>query len=107
MSIPSPIDLVSGALLLAGALFALSGGIGLLRFPDFYTRTHAVSLTDSAGASLVLLGLLIRAPEWGVGVRLLLILLFMLLTGPTATHALAQAARRDGVRAWSEGQGRR
>lgn len=107
MSIPSPIDLVSGLVLLAGALFALSGGIGLLRFPDFYTRTHAVSLTDAAGASLVLLGLLIRAPEWGVGIRLLLILLFMLLTGPTATHALAQAARRDGVRVWSEGQGRR
>lgn len=102
----SPIDLVSGLLVLAGGLLALSGGVGLLRFPDFFTRTHAVSLTDSAGAGLILLGLLLRAPDWGTGIRLALILLFMLLTGPTAAHALAQAARRDGVRPWAEGEKR-
>jgi multicomponent Na+:H+ antiporter subunit G len=98
------LDLVSAGLLVAGGLFAVSGGLGLLRLPDFYTRVHAVGLTDSAGAGLILLGLLLQAPDWATAVRLVLILLFLLLTGPTATQALAQAARRDGVKIWLDGE---
>lgn len=101
------LDFVSGLLLVAGGLFAISGGVGLFRFPDFYTRVHAAGLTDSAGAGLILLGLLLQVSDWGTAVRLVLILLFMLLTGPTATQALAQAARRDRVRVWFEGERRR
>ncbi|MPY81429.1 MAG: sodium:proton antiporter [Propionibacteriales bacterium] len=100
-------ELVSGVLLAAGGLFVISGGVGLLRFPDFYTRIHAVGITDSAGAGLILLGLLFHTTSWDTAVRLVLILLFMVLTGPTATHALAQAARRDGVHVWREGERRR
>ena len=96
------VDAASGVLLLAGSLLAVTGGVGLLRFPDFYTRTHAAGLMDSAGAVLILLGLLLRAPDLGVAVRLLLIAAFLLITGPTATHALAHAARNDGVRVWAE-----
>ncbi|HEX6336314.1 MAG TPA: monovalent cation/H(+) antiporter subunit G [Jiangellaceae bacterium] len=96
------LDATSSVLLLAGSLFALTGGVGLLRFPDFYTRTHAAGLMDSAGAVLILLGLLLRTSDLGVGVRLLLIAAFLLITGPTATHALAHAARNDGVRVWAE-----
>jgi multicomponent Na+:H+ antiporter subunit G len=96
------LDVASGVLLLAGSLFAVTGGIGLLRFPDFYTRTHAAGLMDSAGAVLILLGLLLLAPDLGSAVRLLLIAAFLLVTGPTATHALAHAARNDGVRVWAE-----
>lgn len=107
MSLSPAIEIASGVLLLIGSVFALSGGAGLLRFPDFYTRAHAVSLTDSVGAGFILLGLLLRSPEWGVGVRLVLILLFLLLTGPTAAHLLARAARRDRLPAWFEGEQRR
>jgi multicomponent Na+:H+ antiporter subunit G len=57
---------------------------------------------DAAGALLILLGLLLRAPDLSSGVRLLLIAAFLLITGPTATHALAHAARNDGVRVWAE-----
>lgn len=91
------IDIISDVLLAAGAVFLLSGGVGLLRFPDFYTRIHAASITDSAGAGLILLGLLLRVDGWEVAVRLLIIVFFMSLTGPTATHVLAHAARRDGL----------
>jgi multicomponent Na+:H+ antiporter subunit G len=98
---------VSGVLLGAGGLFVLSGGVGLLRFPDFYTRTHAAGITDSAGAGLILLGLLVLTPGWETGVRLVIIMLFLLLTSPTATYVLAFAARRDGVRVWHEGDRRR
>lgn len=107
MSVAFLVDLASGLLLVAGGLFAVSGGVGLLRFPDFYTRVHAASVTDSAGAGLILLGLLLQVPNAATAVRLVLILLFMLLTGPTAAHTLAQAARRDGVRVWREGRKRR
>ncbi|MBC9726332.1 monovalent cation/H(+) antiporter subunit G [Streptomyces sp. TRM68367] len=101
------VEVLSGVLLVAGALFMLSGAVGLLRFPDFYTRIHAVGVTDSVGAGLVLLGLLLRTTAWDTGVRLVIILLFMALTSPTATHILAHAARRDGVRVWREGDPRR
>jgi multicomponent Na+:H+ antiporter subunit G len=101
------LDVLSAVLLGAGALFVLSGGVGLLRFPDFYTRTHAAGVTESAGAGLILLGLLLRAGTWDTAVRLLVILLFIALTSPTATHILAHAARRDGVPVWREGDRRR
>ena len=86
---------------------SFSGGVGLLRFPDFYTRIHAAGVTDSAGAGLILLGLLLQATGWATAVRLLIIMLFLALTGPTATHILAHAARRDGVPVWREGDPRR
>ncbi len=99
------LDILSGLLLAAGAVFLVSGALGMLRFPDFYTRTHAAGITDSAGAGLILLGLLPQVTGWEVAVRLLIIALFLVLTAPTATHILAHAARRDGVAIWS-GDGR-
>ncbi|MFC4852857.1 monovalent cation/H(+) antiporter subunit G [Actinophytocola glycyrrhizae] len=101
------LDVVSWVLLAAGALFVVSGGVGLLRFPDFYTRIHAAGVTDSAGAGLILFGLLAQATTWDTAVRLLVIALFLALSGPTATHILARAARRDGVPVWREGDRRR
>lgn len=90
------VEVLSALLLAAGSFFAFTGAVGLHRFPDFYARTHAASITDSAGAGLILLGLLLQA-GWADGVRLVLILVFLLFTSPTATHALAQAALRDGL----------
>lgn len=104
MSVADVLQFGAGVLLAIGSLFVLSGGVGMLRFPDFYTRTHAAGLTDSAGAAMLLIGLLLLAPDWQVAVRLLLILLFMLISGPTAAHALAQAARKDGLKVWKAGE---
>lgn len=107
MTGPGVLEAVSGVLVVLGAVVTLSGAVGLLRLPDFYTRIHAVSLTDTTGLGLILLGLLLQAPDWGVGVRLMLVLAFLVLTSPTATHALAQAARKDGVDTWTAGEPRR
>lgn len=93
----SALDILSGVLLAAGAAFAFTGAVGLLRFGDFYSRTHAAGITDGAGAGLILLGLLLQA-DGASGVRLVLILVFLLFTSPTATHALAQSALRDGLK---------
>lgn len=86
------LDMISWVLLLAGSFFCFSGGVGVLRFPDFYTRMHAAGVTDTLGAALILIGLMLQAPDGIVLVKLILILLFALLTGPTASHALAKSA---------------
>lgn len=83
---------LSGFFLLAGGTFGILGGIGLLRFPDFYSRLHAAGITDTLCALLIILGLLIQAGLALVSIKLLLILLFLLFTAPTASHALARAA---------------
>ncbi len=85
------------ALCLAGALLCLVGTIGVLRFPDFYTRLHAASITDTSGAALVLLGMALLAPGWLVVTKLGAIFIFLFLTSPTASHALANAAHTAGL----------
>jgi multicomponent Na+:H+ antiporter subunit G len=90
-----PIDLLSWLVLIGGVLFALIGGVGLLRLPDFYTRLHAAGVTDTLGAGLILLGLMLQAGWTLVTVKLLLILLLLWFTGVTATHALVRAALAD------------
>ena len=92
------VDLISWALVLAGAFFMLVGGIGVLRLPDFFTRQHAAGVTDTMGANLILIALIIQSPAGADTVRLVLILAFLFITGPTASHALAQAAISTGIR---------
>ena len=88
----SVLDFVAGACLLGGAAFLVIGAIGLIRFPDFFTRIHATGIIDTMGVALTFAGLVILAGWTLPAVKLVLILCFMLLTGPTATHALAKAA---------------
>ena len=79
-------------LLMLGCFFCIVGAIGLIRFPDFFTRVHAASIIDSLGAILILLGLITQTENLLIIFKILLILVFMMLTGPTAVHALARAA---------------
>ena len=89
---PTLVHLLAGACLLGGAAFLVIGAIGLVRLPDFFTRIHATGVIDTLGIALTFAGLVILA-GWSLpAVKLVLILCFMLLTGPTATHALAKAA---------------
>lgn len=90
------IDLLVALSLLVGLAALLLGSFGLLRFPDFYTRTHAASMTDTAGAGFILFGLALHAGWDPVLIKLALILVWILWTSPTATHALARAALVDG-----------
>ncbi|MCK5382414.1 MAG: monovalent cation/H(+) antiporter subunit G [Gammaproteobacteria bacterium] len=89
------LDVLSWIFLLGGAIFLLVGAIGALRFPDFYTRLHAVSVCDTMGAGLVLVGLMLQGGLSLVTVKLLLMFYFMMFTGPTAVHALAEAAMQS------------
>jgi multicomponent Na+:H+ antiporter subunit G len=89
------IDLLVWLALMGGVLFALIGGAGLLRLPDFYTRLHAAGVTDTLGAGLILLGLMLQGGLTLITVKLLLILLFLWFTSVVATHALVRAALAD------------
>ena len=92
------LDLISTGLLAAGSIFVLIGAFGLIRLPDFYTRLHASGITDTLGAELILLGLMFQAGLSLVTVKLILISLFIFFTSPTATHAVANAARVMGLK---------
>ena len=91
------LDVLSWAMLLAGAGFVLVGGIGVLRLPDLYTRMHAGSLTDTLGTLLILAGIMLQAGLSLATIKLAAIAIFLLLTGPTATYALANAALLAGL----------
>jgi multicomponent Na+:H+ antiporter subunit G len=98
------LEIVAYTLVFAGALFCLIGAIGMLRFPDVYSRMHGAGVTDTLGALLVLLGLLVLAGFSLAGAKLLFTLAFLWMTSPTATHALAKAAHHGGVHPLLAGQ---
>ena len=95
------INIISGALILIGCIFVVSGAIGLIRMPDLYTRIHAASVTDTGGASFIILGLLLQAifvfDNPMAAIKLILVLLFLCFTAPTASHAVAKAALMSNV----------
>lgn len=89
---------LSVPLLALGIFLIVSGGVGLLRFPDIFCRMHAAGVTETLASGLILLGLMLLA-GWGIATfKLLLILLFLLITSPTASHALAKAALHGGMK---------
>lgn len=91
------VDILSWICLAAGGAFCVVGALGLVRMPDFYTRMHAASVTDTLGAGLMLLGMLLQAGLTLIAVKLVMIGLLLLFASPTATHALARAARARGL----------
>ncbi|WP_455212633.1 monovalent cation/H(+) antiporter subunit G [Kaarinaea lacus] len=92
------LDWLSWGCLISGALLSVIGGIGMHRFPDFYSRLHAAGTTDTLCAVLILLGLALQAGISLASFKLLLIFAFLLFTSPTATHALANAALHGGLK---------
>lgn len=85
-------DLLSWFCLISGGLLGIIGGIGLHRFPDFYTRIHAAGTTDTLCAAFILIGLAFQAGLSLATFKLLFIFVFIFLTSPTASHSLANAA---------------
>jgi multicomponent Na+:H+ antiporter subunit G len=86
------LDISSWVLFAIGAIVLFVGAIGVLRMPTLFTRMHAASMTESLGAVAVLGGLMMQAGLSLATVKLLAILLFLLLTSPTSSYALANAA---------------
>ena len=87
------LDVLAWIAMLAGSFMLLTAGLGVLTLPEYYSRVHAASITDSLGATLILLGLGFQAGASLVTVKLVLVLLFLVLTGTAGSHALAKAAQ--------------
>jgi multicomponent Na+:H+ antiporter subunit G len=83
-----------------GALFFFAGTVGLLRFPDVYTRLHALTKADNMGLGLIIVGLALQAETWTAVLKLLLIWMLVLLSSAASCYLVARAALRADVRPW-------
>jgi multicomponent Na+:H+ antiporter subunit G len=92
------LDIFTVLAVAAGAFFFLAGTAGLLRFPDSYTRLHALTKADNLGLGLVVLGLLPQVDSVMAGLKLVVIWLLVLLSGATASQLVVRAIRRDARR---------
>jgi multicomponent K+:H+ antiporter subunit G len=87
------LDLLTSAVLLIGASFALIGSIGLARLPDIFTRLHAPTKATTLGVGGILLGsILFFSVRHGLSLHELLVSIFLFLTAPVSAHLLARAA---------------
>lgn len=106
------VNIIVTLFLAGGLFFTLVGSIGLLRFPDFYTRLHATGKCDTLGTGLIIIGLIIYhlfcySGTPLVAVRLLFLVFFIFIANPAATHALMKAGYETGVKPWKVGEERR
>lgn len=98
---PLVLNAISIASMVAGAAFFVAGTIGLLRFPDLYTRLHALTKADNVGLGLIVLGLAMQSASIAAALKLIVIWLLVLLGSSSAGHLIARAALRNGIRPWT------
>lgn len=96
-------DVISVIMAGAGVFFMFVGGIGIIRLPDFFSRTHAIGKSDTLGIMLVLGGLAVHLGFTLTSVKLIIALLFVALANPVASHALAKSAITSGLKPWFKG----
>jgi multicomponent Na+:H+ antiporter subunit G len=100
------IDIISTIFLFTGAIIMIIGTVGLLKFPDFYTRLHATGKCDTLGQILIIFGCMIYEGFSLITIKLFLISAFYLLAGPVSTHALIKAGYVCGIPVWKKGDKR-
>lgn len=97
----SALDVISAILLLGGAFFFLAGTVGLLRFPDVYTRLHALTKADTLGLGLVLASTALHADSVSAVAELVLIWLFLLMSSSVACQRIAWSAHERHIEPWT------
>ena len=97
----SAVDIITIVLLTVGTFFFAAGSIGVLRFPDVYTRLHALTKADNLGLGFIVIALVIQSESAIVAAKLILTWALVLVAGATASHMVSTAARRSGVKPWS------
>jgi multicomponent Na+:H+ antiporter subunit G len=95
------VGLLALLLIAGGACFFVAGSVGMLRFPDAFTRLHATTKADNVGLGLVIMGLLLQADSFFDGAKLVVVWLLVAQSGATACHLIARAALQTGARPWS------
>jgi len=92
------INIISAVFVMSGVIAILIGLLGVFRMPDFFTKLHAASIIDTMGTMLIVVGLMLFSGFNLISVKLLLILIFILITTPAAAHALAKSALHGGLK---------
>lgn len=92
------LDVLSWLSILIGAFAVITASLGLMRLPEFFSRTHSTGILDTLGAGMILLGFGLQTGLSLVTFKLALVFVFILITGPTAAHALARSALHSGVK---------
>ncbi len=90
-------EALGGVFVLAGLIFMAGGTLGVLRFPDFYTRLHAANVSDALGGVTLILGLALSADDGAVGLKLVLLAALVMATSPTVAQMIANAAHAAGL----------
>jgi len=99
---------ISVLLIIIGFIFFIGGSVGMIRLPDFYSRLHAAGMLDTMGVFLSMAGLALYAVhEFSLGnllsaLKIILIVVFVFITSPTATHAIVDAGVRAGLKPWTK-----
>ena len=94
--------IISYILIIIGSFFVISGAIGIIRFPDFYSRMHPAGLIDSAGAPLILVGCAVQYGISFTSFKIIILIAFLLFTGSTSTHILSKAAMLTGLKPYGK-----
>lgn len=94
------VNIIATIFIIVGLFFIIAGTVGLLRFPDFYSRMHATGKCDTLGEGLMVTGLIIYQGFNFISVKLLFLVIFIFVANPVATHAIARAAYRVGLQPW-------
>ncbi len=94
---------ISTACITVGLFFLVVAAIGMVRMPDVFSRSHALALTDTLGASLVLIGLALHQGFTLTAGKTLVVLALLLLLNPVISHATLRAALRAGLTPWKRG----
>jgi len=95
-------DILSIIFIVAGSFFLIVAAIGVVRLPDVFTRSHAVSLTDSLGAFLVLVGIALHEGMGKNSLKILAVLALLYILNPVIAHATIRAALRSGLKPWKK-----
>ena len=102
------INIIVCILLISGLFFFTGGSIGILRLPDFYTRLHPAGKLDTAGQLLTLSAVALYVLQdlslqtFLTAAKIVLIIIFVFITSPTATHAIVDAGMRAGLKPWTK-----
>ena len=88
--------------IVAGLFFLIVAAIGVIRFPDVFSRSHAVSLTDSLGAFLMLVGIALHEGLSINMLKILVVLILLYILNPVIAHATIRAALRSGLKPWQK-----
>ncbi len=89
------------ALIILGVPFFLSGTVGLLRFPDIYTRLHALTKADNVGLGCIVCGLALQSGSWATTAKLLLIWMLVLVASSASCHLIARSAMDKNIQPWT------